>query len=106
MEQLSLVFFAAVMHDDLYCLDPLFVSGSLRTDRPIAAKHDTLRPEDIERVVDERCQISRRPGTRLGGYDDAGDLADDLLPLGDRRHVALPLGLVLGLDVTIAAVIQ
>src|SRR5438552_295311 len=106
MEQLSLVLLTAVMHDNLQRLDPFFVSGNLGADRPIAAEHDALRPEDIERVVDERCQIVRRPGTRPGGHDDARDLADDLLPFGNRHHVALPLGMILGLDVAVAAMIQ
>src|SRR5438874_171822 len=89
------------MRDGCMGLGPLAIRGLQRADGPIAGEHDALGAEAVERVIDDRRKIVRRPAfARL--HDDAGDFADDVAQSGQAFDVALPGVAVLGIDRAVA----
>ena len=95
VEQPALLALGPVADDLAQRVEPLPVAGAQRADRPVAAEHHAVRTEHVERVVDDRRQVVERPLARRRRGDDARDLHDHVLALGDGGDVALPGRLVL-----------
>ena len=90
VEQFALLLRTPRADDFFEGVHPLCIGGLERADRPVAAEDNAVGAEAVETIVDDRCEIGRFPSLGLGGDDDAGNLADHIVPLGQFPHAPLP----------------
>ena len=56
VQQFFLMFEGSIGDQCAQCGEPVFVGPAQQADRPVASENDSIRPERVEAVIDNRCQ--------------------------------------------------